>query len=86
MEDEDFGDNLSVSFSMMRQPLPASIDLDNLSEKSVQFVDDVSVPVHLPESLESVDHGFRLPDFEDKRFVMMMMIFRMQVVLYLVST
>ena len=65
MEDE-FGDSLSVSSSMMRQPLPASLDFGNISENSVQFVEDGSVPVHLPESLESVDHDFHLPDFTDK--------------------
>ena len=57
---------LSVTSSMMRQPWPASVDFDNISENSIQFVDDESVPVHLPESLNFADHGFHLPDFEDK--------------------
>ena len=67
MEDE-FGESLSVSSSMMRQPLPASVDFDNISENSVQFVEDECVPVHLPESLEFADHGFHVPEFEDKPF------------------
>ena len=65
MEDEEFGEGLSVTSSMIRQPLPASLDLEDLSENSVQFVDDDSVPVHLPESLNFA-HGFHVPDFEDK--------------------
>ena len=67
MEDE-FGESLSVSSSIMRQPLPASVDFDNISENSVQFVEDEFVPVHLPESLEFADHGFHVPEFDDKPF------------------
>ena len=66
MEEEDFGEGLSVTSSMMRQPLPASLDIDNLSENSVQFVDNESQPAHLSESLEFVDDGLRLPEFSDK--------------------
>ena len=66
MEDEEFGEGLSVTSSMMRQPLPASLDIDNLSGTSVQFVDNENQPAHHSESLELVDDGQPVPEFSDK--------------------
>ena len=55
MEDEAFSDGISVSSSLMRQPLPAHIDVDNQSEFPVCEVDADDQSAFASETVDDKD-------------------------------